>query len=421
MRTAGVGAWAVLVGMGVFAGVGCTPWPTSPPSGEDAGTVDIGAVDVGMPDTAVMDADVNGRDVIDAGGVGTDVIDAGVNDVDAMGMDVVDAVVADVTCQAGQSNCGGVCRVTGATCSSAGTGGCAQTGTVVCSGTTTVCSATPRTSGTCTTPAGGECNESADCVCLPGRRDCGGTCVDTSTDVTNCGACGNRCTASQRCASGACVQLMCPSGMALIPAGNFHMGADGVSMVTLSAFCMDSTEVTVAAYRMCPTSICGAPSTSDACNWTSTPGARENHPINCVDWYQATAYCRWRGGDLPTEAQWEYAARGTDGRTYPWGPEAPSSQLCWSGMAVRSSTCEVGYSDSHFGNSPFGLQDMAGNVWEWVQDRYAMSGPQSENYVYRGGSWDDTDPDRVQATHRNGGLPGYRGGYLGFRCAHNPI
>ena len=298
----------------------------------------------------------------------------------------------------------------------------------MCSGTRRACSATPRTSGTCTTPVGGECNESADCACPPGRADCGGTCVDRSTDAANCGACGNRCTASQRCASGACVQLMCPSEMALIPAGSFDMGAmdlpdsSPVHRVTLSAFCMDVTEVTVAAYRMCMSTGCTSPGTGGFCNWNVS--GRDNHPINCVDWNQARAYCQWRGGDLPTEAQWEYAARGTDGRTYPWGNTAPSNQLCWRGEL----SCAVRTSPS--GVSPFGLQDMAGNVWEWVRDWRGSytdtastdpTGPPSgDDHVGRGGSWDDTDAVRVRAAFRYSFSPSYRGGFLGFRCARGP-
>ena len=140
-------------------------------------------------------------------------------------------------------------------------------------------------------------------------------------------------------------------------------------MVTLSAYCMDLTEVTVAAYRGCTS--CTAPTagtTSNVGNWGVT--GRDNHPVNLVDWNQARAYCQSRGGDLPTEAQWEYAARGTDGRIYPWGNDAPASQLCWRGdVPTRASTCPVQSYPS--GNSPFGLFDMAGNVLEWTRDVYA--------------------------------------------------
>ncbi|MEZ4394965.1 MAG: hypothetical protein R3A48_28140 [Polyangiales bacterium] len=113
------------------------------------------------------------------------------------------------SCPAGQSNCGGVCRPTGASCTSAGTGGCATTGTIICSGTTTRCSATaPRTSGSCTSPAGGTCNTSGTCVCATGQTACSGTCRNLQTDNNNCGACGRVCGAvnglATSCSAGVC-------------------------------------------------------------------------------------------------------------------------------------------------------------------------------------------------------------------------
>jgi len=228
----------------------------------------------------------------------------------------------------------------------------------------------------------------------------------------------------------------CPSGMVYIPSGSFLMGdADTASgqaqpphMVTLSAYCMDLTEVTVAAYRGCTS--CTAPTagtTSYAGNWGVT--GRDNHPVNYVDWNQARAYCQSRGGDLPTEAQWEYAARGTDGRIYPWGNTAPASQLCWGGVTGRTSTCPVQSYPS--GNSPFGLFDMAGNVWEWTRDFYASytsaaaidpTGPTSgASRVYRGGSWVSTTATFVRAAFRYGDSPVIRYSDVGFRCSRGAM
>ncbi len=231
----------------------------------------------------------------------------------------------------------------------------------------------------------------------------------------------------------------CPSDMVLIPAGNFSMGdsdprsnaAQPAHMVTLSAFCLDLTEVTVTAYGQCTAAGCTAPTTGTGCNWGMS--GRGNHPINCVDWTQARAFCQSVGRDLPTEAQWEYAARGADSRTYPWGNGVPATQLCWSGGGTsRSSTCAVQSFPS--GNSPFGVFDMAGNVWEWTLDWYAAyssapasnpTGPSSPPppaaHVYRGGSWDNTSANDMRAAFRIDSDPSLRPYDFGFRCARGAI
>ncbi len=150
-------------------------------------------------------------------------------------------------------------------------------------------------------------------ICAPGETNCGRGCVNTGTDFANCGSCGHACAAGQTCSSGTCSTATCPSGMAVIPAGTFVMGAADLSSyratpvhtVTLTSYCMDVTEVTVAAYATCPSETCTAPATSTNGNWMAA--GRDNHPINCVTWDQSRAYCQWvhgGGGDLPTEAQW---------------------------------------------------------------------------------------------------------------------
>ena len=225
--------------------------------------------------------------------------------------------------------------------------------------------------------------------------------------------------------------------MVYIPAGSFLMGdADMLSyqaqpphMVTLSAYCMDLTEVTVAAYRGCMAAGCTAPATGGSYNWFA-PG-RDNHPINGVDWDQSRAYCQWRGGDLPTEAQWEYAARGSDAANhiYPWGNAAPASQLCWGGSTILSSTCAVQSYPS--GNSPFGLFDMAGNVAEWTRDLYASytsaaaidpTGPTSGgNRVVRGGSRGVSAASAVRAAYRDVNAPWNPYYGIGFRCSRGAM
>lgn len=227
----------------------------------------------------------------------------------------------------------------------------------------------------------------------------------------------------------------CPTGMALIPGGTFTMGDSGglssgaqpTHVVTLSTYCMDLTEVTVAAYTACTATGCTAPNTGTSCNWGVA--GRGNHPINCVDWFQERAYCQSRGGDLPTEAQWEYAARGSDGRAYAWGNDAPVSQLCWSGSGARLGTCPVQSFPS--GNSPFGLFDMGGNVWEMTLDWYGVyssspssnpTGPTMGMYRSgRGGSWQDTLANNVHAAYRGSSGTSYRVDIVGFRCARAPL
>jgi formylglycine-generating enzyme required for sulfatase activity len=218
-----------------------------------------------------------------------------------------------------------------------------------------------------------------------------------------------------------------------IPAGDFQMGSPpGVGRddehpqhrMHVNAFEMHRTEVTVAAYQECVTAgRCTPADRGGACN--AGVAGRANHPINCVDWSQARAYCEFRGGRLPTEPEWEYAARGTDGRTYPWRSGAPLNQLCWSGVRGRSSTCPVGAFPS--GVSPFGLFDMAGNVWEWTATEYLAystapggyggTSLQNNTRVLRGGGWDGVGAAVFRAVDRGGLGVTYRIDSLGFRCA----
>ena len=211
-------------------------------------------------------------------------------------------------------------------------------------------------------------------------------------------------------------------GRAAIPAGTFTMGdasnTSKAGQVTVSAYCMDRAEVTTAAYATCVKSgkctAADAGKADNSCNAGVT--GRGNHPINCVDWTQATAYCAAQGQRLPTEEEWEYAARGTDGRIYPWGNAEPAGQLCWNGEGNslgkdnRNSTCAVASFPA--GNSPFGLSDMSGNVLEWTSSAYNGGADR----VYRGGNWLSDGPSFVRSAFRWVG-PSNRDGFLGFRCA----
>ena len=198
----------------------------------------------------------------------------------------------------------------------------------------------------------------------------------------------------------------CPSGMKRIPSGTFKYGDDKRDK-TLPSFCMDTTEVTVDAYKAC--SSCSAPNTDGFCNWGKSD--RGNHPINCVDWNQATAYCASVTKRLPTEEEWEYAARGADGRDYPWGNNAPDNQLCWKRWDSKLGTCPV--SSYPAGRSPFGLDDMSGNVWEWTSTLYDAN---KTDRVDRGGGWSVDDPAWVRASSRYYFAPTYRIIVVGFRC-----
>ncbi len=203
----------------------------------------------------------------------------------------------------------------------------------------------------------------------------------------------------------------------------------------LDAFRIDRTEVTVAQYRACvDDGVCRAADTVGSCNWGKS--GRDGHPINCVDWKQARNYCRWAGKRLPTEAQWEKAARGTDRRFYPWGNARPSCRYVVMNDGGRGcgtgSTMPVGSKPD--GAGPYGALDMSGNVWEWVADRYAEdayrsagdrnpTGPSSggSDRAFRGGSWNVIRAQHLRASHRLSVGPGYWNDFLGFRCVRPSV
>ncbi len=215
-----------------------------------------------------------------------------------------------------------------------------------------------------------------------------------------------------------------PAAMIKIPAGTMRMGSPArpderpVHPVSLPAFEMDRVEVTATEYQRCvDAGKCSAPGNAKTCN-LGQPG-RENHPINCVDWNQATNYCQWAGKRLPSEEEWEYAARGSDGRSYPWGKTKPTDkEVCWRRFASEQGTCAVG---SHpAGASAFGLLDMAGNVWEWTASGFSRNygKPRSDELrVNRGGGWGDVQVTLFRATTRGRWPASKRLDVLGFRCA----
>jgi formylglycine-generating enzyme required for sulfatase activity len=213
----------------------------------------------------------------------------------------------------------------------------------------------------------------------------------------------------------------CPDGMRAIPEGRLWIGSERGKappdehprfLAHVGAFCLDRTEVTVAAYAACAEAGACEPAHSGPVTCTATGGQRPAHPINCVTWHQAKAYCAFQSARLPTEAEWEYAARGGDDRIFAWGDEPPDGRTCWK----HPGACAVG----SYPEDAYGLVDMTGNVWEWVADGYGpYPWPSQTNphKVYRGGSWSRRFDKWMRVRLRNRWAAGESGSHLGFRCA----
>lgn len=212
--------------------------------------------------------------------------------------------------------------------------------------------------------------------------------------------------------------------MVLVPAGEFLMGNNNglpdespEHTVYLDAFYIDKYETTNAEYRACvETGVCDPPEYQDCCGepshpeWPSlfpdyfTNPGYDRYPVTWLSWNHAVTYCEWRGARLPTEAEWEKAARGTDGRIYPWGDEEPRPGLLNYMWGREQYDQRPAYATTPVGSypegvSPYGVHDMLGNVYEWVWDKYAAdyyanspyenpTGPESgPNQIARGGSF----------------------------------
>ncbi len=262
-----------------------------------------------------------------------------------------------------------------------------------------------------------------------------------------------------------------------IPAGGFVMGSSDSSSgasddekpqraVYMDAFWIDQTHVTNAMFERFVAAIgyktdaekighsyvfdkaLRAWNLAKGADWrhpggpSSTIAGLENHPVVHISWNDATAYCQWAGRRLATEAEWEKAARGTDGRQYPWGNGNVAGNLLnfadlnldadWADQSQDDGyefTAPVGQYEA--GASPYGVLDMAGNVWEWVADWYDKeyhvtmsdkqpSGPPAgETRVLRGGAWSNAPLD-VRAANRNKDYPTSAGADIGLRCARSP-
>ena len=235
--------------------------------------------------------------------------------------------------------------------------------------------------------------------------------------------------------------------MVFVPAGEFNMGGDvyyhenPIHLVHLNAFWIDQTEVTnamFAAFLNAHSNLLGdritALDTKDEDahihlvdgSWQAIQ-AYEAHPVVEVTWYGAVAYCSWAGRRLPTEAEWEKAARGTNEHIYPWGNEEPTADMLNFNDDIGDTTKVGSYAK---GASPYGVLDMAGNVWEWTADWYAPTyyvnspsvnpvGPDSGLFrVLRGGAWNYRDT-YARSSHRNVAAPIVSHDFIGFRCARS--
>lgn len=216
-----------------------------------------------------------------------------------------------------------------------------------------------------------------------------------------------------------------------VPAGEFKMGnrsggSDPSHIVFLDAYWMDRVEVTNAMYKLCVSAkACSLPADD---NTAYHQWSYRDHPVTYITWFQAEAYCQWAGRRLPTEAEWEKAARGTDERRYPWGNAPPNARLAnFDGTMIHEALSSFRYA---LGASPYGVLNMSGNVREWVADWY------DPNYYYvspyanphgpdtgterslRSGSYNE-DYREIAVYRRYRHEPQSPGLSRGFRCAQS--
>jgi formylglycine-generating enzyme required for sulfatase activity len=268
--------------------------------------------------------------------------------------------------------------------------------------------------------------------------------------------------------SAAPAALTCPAEMVQIPAGQFFMGSELKDAadnekpphnVSVDSVCMDLYEVSAKKYKACsdegkcrraPTEvewpkITAAEREAYSPLCTGADATKSDHPINCVTWAMADNYCKANDARLPTEAEWEFATRGPDGRVYPWGDDAPTAKhlnacdaqcVAW-GKKHKVDLTELGKGDDGFattapvgsfpaGRSRFGPYDVVGNVWEWVADWYGdykpdaaknPTGPDAgERKVIRGGAWNGGFEAWLHPSFRYAQVPNAQSHGIGFRC-----
>ena len=218
--------------------------------------------------------------------------------------------------------------------------------------------------------------------------------------------------------------------LVLIPGGEFLAGGSASDEgggdpfpVTLASYYLGIHPVTNAQYAR----FVEASGYRENDQWKQQAG-KEDHPVVNVNWHDAQAYAEWAGLRLPTELEWEKGARGVDGREYPWGGEWNDSK-CENSVGSKNSTGTCSVWSYPEGCSPYGLYQMAGNVWEWCEDWYDsnaydrykkgdLAAPKSGNFrVLRGGSWNGGNSDDFRCACRDGYDPSDRRSFDGFRLA----
>ncbi|MBI5525242.1 MAG: formylglycine-generating enzyme family protein [Deltaproteobacteria bacterium] len=309
---------------------------------------------------------------------------------------------------------------------------------------------------------GYECDGGTNkCACTSGIV-CGVQCCHSVSDVCHQSACCTKADPTELCAAkcgiasdgcggsydcGPCSGCgPSPTGkggeMCWVTSGDFWMGCNGAAdnecegdenpyhQVTVPALRLDKYEVTVAEYDLCyDAGKCTAPGTpGPGCNWWNS--GRNDHPVNCASWEQARTYCEWAGKRLPSEAEWEKAARGTDGRKYPWGNGSLDCTRAVHSANGCASTGTAPVGSKPAGAGPYGNADMVGNVWEWIEDDYHstysgapatggawVNSPRGTARVLRGGSWWNNMAQYLRSSDRAWNEPAGWGDYWGFRCA----
>jgi len=222
--------------------------------------------------------------------------------------------------------------------------------------------------------------------------------------------------------------------MVSIPHGIFLMGSTTEAAErepndqAVLSFMLDPTEVTLKKYRVCvDAGVCTPPATAGGCNWG--PTEKDDFPVNCVSYEQATQYCSFLCARLPTEIEWEYAARGENSRAYPWGDEPPG-RSSKSALCLLNTNCKVAQYVSTLMGSPSvpGLYDMAGNVWEWTTSAWPCKYPLDRKdpscglmtpteRVVRGGYVYSLSESSRRSAYRHHLPQASQTAYVGFRCA----